>query len=230
MTQSSNRSIGEVLALLKPEFEDITISKIRFLEGQGLITPQRTASGYRKFSDGDIEKLKFILREQKEHFLPLKVIKGRLSEREEMAKNQTKPSDSGSALSPSVNPMMSGALLNRSEFLGASGLSESQIRELEGFGLILGQKTAHGMFYGEDALVVAKLAARFLMYGVEPRHLRIFKTGAEREADLYKQLAGPVLGSRNTQARMEALARLEELNNLGESLRSELLKQALENT
>lgn len=236
--QRETRSIGEVLALLKQEFEDITISKIRFLEGQGLINPERTSSGYRKFNDADLDQLRFILRAQKEQFLPLKVIKARLRERAEAQaaaeKAATKTTVVGGSSAGFVsNPLgldatfTAGAMLSRSELLEASGLSESQLRELESYGLVQTHKTSGGVSYQEEAVNVARLAARFLQYGVEPRHLRIFKTGADREADLYRQLAGPVLGSRNTQARMDALARLEELHNLGEALRSQLLRDAL---
>jgi DNA-binding transcriptional MerR regulator len=236
--ERSTRSIGEVLALLKQEFDDITISKIRFLEGQGLIEPDRTPSGYRKFSDSDIEKLRFILRAQKDHFLPLKVIKARLKEREAQVQAAAQATSRGEGpqvmVSTEVTPvsldsmvMSGGAMLSRSDLLTASGLTESQLREVEGFSLIVGQKTANGIWYAEESAIIAKLAARFLHFGVEPRHLRIFKTAAQREADLYRQLAGPVLGSRNTQARMEAVARLEELHGLGEQLRGELLRQAI---
>ena len=220
------RSIGEVLAVLKQEFSDVTISKIRFLENQGLVNPQRSESGYRKFSERDVARLRYILREQKEHFLPLKVIRERLDELEKAeAEAGSTPTDSladGGSTIP-------GGPVDRHQLLSLSGLTDAQLRELEGFGLVQGNRSAGNLWYGDDALAIAKLSARFLRFGVEARHLRIFKTGADREADLYRQLTVPVRGTRNTQAKMEATARLEELTSLGEDIRTELLRQALAN-
>ena len=228
---SSKRSIGEVLALLKQEFDDITISKIRFLESQGLVNPERTSSGYRKFSEDDVARLRFILREQREHFLPLKVIRGRLEQttsasNEEVDVREPSPASEVHA-EISVASMLGGATLGRSELLNASGLSEAQLRELEGFGFINGRSSSNGVWYDENALVIAKLATRLLQYGTEVRHLRIYKTAADREADLYNQLTVQVRGARNTAAKMEAQARQQELMSLGEAMRSELLKQAI---
>ena len=244
--QDTKRSIGELLALLKQEFSDITISKIRFLEGQGLVTPERTPSGYRKFSEDDVARLRFILREQKEHFLPLKVIRGRLEEKnsEQSISIQSQPNAALSTRETvSAVSTLAGATLDRNELLSASGLSESQLRELETFGLLkarnssgvsslnasgAGSPNASGAAtYDENSLVVAKLASRLLQLGTEVRHLRIYKTNADREADLYRQLTVQVRGTRNTAAKMEAQARLQELTTLGEAMRSELVRQAI---
>lgn len=228
------RSIGEVLALLKQEFGDLTISKIRFLEGQGLVNPERTPSGYRKFDDNDIARLRFILRQQREHFLPLKVIKERLEQTFDNAPaspDVSSVTQSGRSGSDMRDELVAGVPvsgnLSRSDLLGETGLTESQLRELEGFGLVAGNRLPDGVWYDESALVTAKVAARFLKNGTEVRHLRIFKTAADREADLYRQLVVPVRGIRNTQAKMEAKARLDELTSLGEAMRSELLRQSL---
>lgn len=228
------RSIGEVLALLKQEFNDITISKIRFLESQGLVTPERTSSGYRKFSEDDVARLRYILREQKEHFLPLKVIRGRLeqtttNEQDEVDVREPAPTTELRS-EIAVASMLGGATLDRGELLNASGLTESQLRELEGFGIVSGRRGSDGVWYDENALVIAKLASRLLQHGTEVRHLRIYKTAADREADLYQQLTVQVRGARNTAAKMEAQARLQELTSLGEAMRSELLKQAISNS
>ncbi len=220
--RNQTRSIGEVLALLKNDFDDITISKIRFLEGQGLIEPERTASGYRKFSEHDIARLRYILRQQKDHFLPLKVIKGRLGDPE---------ADGVVSLVDETNTdgeaVAAGAMLDRAALLELSGLNESQLRELERFAMVQVQKSGNSSWYDENALTIAKLAQRYLSFGVEVRHLRIFKTAADREADLYRQLTPVARGHRNTQARMDAEARLGELSDLGESMRAELLRQSL---
>lgn len=229
--QRSSRSIGEVLALLKKEFANLTISKIRFLEGQGLINPRRTPSGYRQFSDEDVDRLRFILQQQQDHFLPLKVIKTRLREHDE--KREAERLDDEPVTPPPVQSEArsfqgTGAMLTRSDLLGMTNLTERQLRELESFGLIKGRATAEGQVYPDDAVMVGRYAGRLLEYGVEPRHLRIFKTGAEREADLYRQLAGPMLARRGSHAHSDAMARLEELQEIGEAIRAELLRQALE--
>lgn len=216
------RSIGEVLATLKQDFPDITISKIRFLESQGLIEPKRTASGYRQFTDDDITRLRYILRQQKENFLPLKVIKGRLDD-----KPQVSQEADATIAKRSITSSGEGRPMSRADLIKESGLSEAQVRDLESFGFLRGQRGAAGTWYGDEALTIAKVAARFLQFGVEPRHLRSFKTAAEREAQLYQQLVAPVRSQRNTQARMEAAARLEELGNLGATLRDEFLRAAL---
>ena len=117
--------------------------------------------------------------------------------------------------------------MSRSELIRESGLTENQLRELEEYGVLQGQRSTAGTWYSDDALRIASVAARFFRFGIEPRHLRAFKTAATREAELYKQLVAPVHTQRNTQARMESMARLEELTGLGSTLRDELLRSAL---
>lgn len=224
MPRSKSRSIGEVLALLKTEFDDITISKIRFLESQGLVSPERTQSGYRKFSEDDVARLRYILRQQKEHFLPLKVIKGRLSQ----SQGEGAPAAETVSDVRLDDTLRRGGAVERAEMLRLSGLSESQARELEGYGFIHGEKSAGGVWYDDEALAIARLAGRFLSFGVDARHLRIFKTAADREADLYRQMTPGARGHRNTQARMDAEARLVELTQTGSDLHAQLLRQALE--
>jgi DNA-binding transcriptional MerR regulator len=256
--QGSTRSIGEVLGVLKAEFDDITISKIRFLESEGLVTPQRTPSGYRKFSESDIQRLRFILRQQRENFLPLKVIRERLEQESGLASPpsvsavetnqnpttlQTSPVDRAKPQpTPAPEPRpeqpvtaasetnigLPAGPMSRRELVEASGLTESRLRDLENFGLLQGERTTTGLWYEGQALAIARLAARFLHFGVEPRHLRIFRTAADREADLYKQLVMPQKASRSAQAQTESRARMEELTSLGASLHDELLRQALD--
>jgi len=248
-------SIGEVLALLKEEFPDVTISKIRFLESQGLLDPERTPSGYRKFYDTDVERLQWILRQQREHFLPLKVIKGRLRGGGEVLDYET---DAGSP-APSVGqpagavqssptpavptssvaavPVMSeaasmdisqsGVSMNLAELGAASGLEDDDLRELERYGLLSGRKAASSVYYDEEALMVAQLAAGFMKYGVEARHLRMYRTAAEREAGFLEQVVMPMLKQRNPQARRQAADALSELTRLGQGLRAAMLRQAL---
>jgi DNA-binding transcriptional MerR regulator len=264
-------SIGEVLSLLKDEFADITISKIRFLESQGLLDPERTPSGYRKFYDADVDRLRWILRQQKENFLPLKVIKGRLgmealdegdpaaaaagdmrepawasepaAEAAPEAAPLSAPSPPEAAasslaapaappvvrrpLTPPPEPVGPGANLTLDELSRASSLSHAQVRELEGYGLIEGRVAGGTSYYDDEALNVAQLAAGFLNFGVEARHLRPYKSAAEREAGQFEAIVLPLLKQRNPQARQQALDRLHELARLAEGLRAALLRQAL---
>ncbi len=282
-------SIGEVLGLLLEEFPDITISKIRFLESQGLIVPERTASGYRKFYDDDVERLKYILREQKEKFLPLRVIKDRLDtpatgiDRDvpRGIKNVTVAPDaelgdetidraddrsgkramdrSGTSLAAGENgqpskghpaaravkavPSISDrspkrpalpdpsdavgrpATYSRSEIVSLSGLSEEGLVELEKFGLV----SAHGgqSLYDEHDLAIAEVARGFADAGIDVRHLKAWKTAAEREAGLFEQRVLPVLRRRSPESRDESNELLDDLSDLGARLRAIFVARAL---
>lgn len=343
-------SIGEVLSLLKDEFPDITISKIRFLESQGLLDPERTASGYRKFYEPDVERLRWILRQQREHFLPLKVIKGRLGVRSaDDAADDDVPADETAVAAPGPGPVaagvtapappaperpavfaasatapvaapaapapapraasapaspqparpwrpaapsqpaapvpgptapsqpagpvpvpasapppplpatglpppltppprpapaggpahtgtgtgtslsagVSGVSLTMEELASATGLPYDRLRELERYGFIAGRPVAGTVYYDEESLVVANLAVGFARFGIEGRHLRIYKNSAEREAGLFEQIVTPLLKQRNPEARRQAVESLEELTRLGQSLRAAVLRQSL---
>ncbi len=236
-------SIGEVLSLLKDEFPDVTISKIRFLESQGLLDPERTPSGYRKFYDTDVERLRWILRQQREHFLPLKVIKGRLRGDPDGAESLADDDEEGEADSTralaqasvvaatgETTPLVvrtSGASLNLTELAAASGLEEDDLRELERFDILAGRRVGSSVYYDEEALLVAGMAAGFMKYGVEARHLRMYKTAADREASFFEQVVMPMLKQRNPQARRQAADTLGELARLGQGLRQAMLRKAL---
>ncbi|MEZ5142695.1 MAG: MerR family DNA-binding transcriptional regulator [Acidimicrobiales bacterium] len=268
MSDRAHLSIGEVLNLLQDEFPDITISKIRFLESQGLLDPERTPSGYRKFYDADIERLRWILRQQRENFLPLKVIKDRLDDGdvpelqavttpEEAAPTAaTGPSPEAEVEavvdpvptppaaepepSPPVAPPHAGhdasepfdagetaVSLTVDELARASGLSARQLGELERYGLLHGEQAGNISYYDEHALLVARTAAAFLAHGVEPRHLRMYKVAADREASFYEQLVLPLAKQRNPAARRQARQNLGELAKLGDTLHKALLRDAL---
>ncbi len=272
MADPESLSIGEMLELLKQEFPDVTISKIRFLESQGLLDPERTASGYRKFYPADIERLRWILRQQRENFLPLKVIKDRLeTERDQVLQSSGEPSadtadtapaapaptdqapaaeaepapaapnpvatspangDASGAGAPgpagSPPPDLTSVTFTREELARASGLSPADISQLERYGLLTASVVGRQLHYDGHDLVVARLAADFARHGVEPRHLRLYKNSAEREAGFYEQVALPLLKQRNPAARRRALDTVDELSRLGENLRSALLRRALE--
>lgn len=234
-------SIGEVLSLLKEEFPDVTISKIRFLESQGLLDPERTPSGYRKFYETDVERLRWILRQQREHFLPLKVIKGRLrgggDDIDESDDGVVAEAPAGSRLSPVAIPTageaaplsasQTGTSMTLAELAKASGLEDTDLRELERYGLLSGRKVASAVYYDEEALNVAVLAAGFMKYGVEARHLRMYKMTGEREASFFEQVVMPMLKQRNPQARAQATQALSELMGLGQGLRAAMVRQTL---
>lgn len=292
MADRSYLSIGEVLSLLQPEFEDLTISKIRFLESQGLLEPERTPSGYRKFYENDVERLRWILRQQREQYLPLKVIRGKLGDPEDdddevaalapvavapgVAEDPSTasrrgarvdpgepPADAGTALrsvapvpvsaapagddagahagvpaargapadtADDANPLAparTGVSLTATEICAAANLDAGALADLEKFGLVSSRMSGSTAYYDEEALAVAQLAAGFMAHGVEARHLRMYKTAAEREAGLFEQLVMPLLRQRNPRARREAMERLNEIARLGQELRAAMLRLAL---
>lgn len=296
-------SIGEVLGLLLEEFPDVTISKIRFLESQGLIVPERTASGYRKFYDEDVELLRYILREQKEHFLPLRVIKDRLETPPEGLDRppprtvksgplsaghqveQPSPIRTGSTARqgrvmqvaetsedvedavvadstvtidrtqtlnhpaaqrslravddetramerrPSVSDLTDGidrtATYSRREVVALTGCDPELVRELERYGMIEGRQIAEETIFDEQDLVILQIAKAFTEAGIDIRHLRAWKTGADREAGLFEQRVLPILRKRTPEARAEVGDLLDELSSLGGQLRSIFLARAL---
>ncbi len=345
MADRSHLSIGEVLSLLQDDFPDVTISKIRFLESQGLLDPERTPSGYRKFYEGDIERLRWILRHQRDHFLPLKVIKDRLEEsaarglvvppdepmspaegaaaggdstpqhmssapavegeaaegdddfspipaavRARPGRNlaglpgaepapitasvATAPAPTAPPPAPPVSapeptavpeptpepapvaaarpapvgrpaPTMprlpvpaetgdtpldggvSGGSFSAEELLAATGLEPRDLADLTRFGLVVGRTVGGDTFYDEDALVAARSAAGFVKFGIEARHLRMYKVAAEREAGFMEQVVMPLLKQRNPTARQQAAETLGELARLGDLMRAALLRTAL---
>ena len=344
-------SIGDVLTLLREEFPDVTISKIRFLESQGLVNPERSPSGYRKFYEQDVERLRWVLRQQREHFLPLKVIRDRLAQEDGEPVEDAGPPEAIAALlrpaaapaiderasrangvepaaqlvhaqtgadtapttrtssevatpangapphaaqrqpavastsnapvrasaepdaarnpaggsggptearpsaatadaaasprrqppppptppepppsapaRPTPGPALSGASMTLSELCSASGLDAAGIASLEGFGLIEGVPVGGVLCYDEEALVVAKLVAEFGRYGIEPRHLRLYRNAVEREVGLIEQIVTPLLRQRNPEARQRAVDATGDLARLGEGLRSSLLRREM---
>lgn len=224
MREGEHRSIGEVLNLLKPEFDDITISKIRFLESQGLIDPVRTPSGYRMFGDGDIERLRLILRTQREQFLPLKVIKQRL---DNGGADDLEPGFSDEPEAPVFDLGPTSASFSFDELASAAGISKSLLAKLEEAGVIVAHRTRAGVTYDDDALLIAKAATRLIDAGLEVRHLRAYKLAADREAGILEQLLAPVAHQRTDAGRTATLQSLGALVNSGEELRRALLRRTL---
>jgi DNA-binding transcriptional MerR regulator len=314
-TERPYLSIGEVLGLLLGEFPDVTISKIRFLESQGLIEPERTASGYRKFYDADVERLRFILREQRENYLPLKVIRDRLEGETPtggitrhdtgapaariddttavMSRPQVEaadaaagaagapapehveevPSDAdvrghpaGSVPLPGAAPVADPVAepepqldlaapepvaaepvaaepappaapppparpgpgqLSRPELLTTTGIDGKLLDELESYGLVTARTLGQQAVYDGTARQICEIAGAFQQLGIEVRHLRAWKSSAEREAGLFEQRILPLLRQRNPSAREQSGALLDQMTTLGANLRHVLVAQAL---
>jgi DNA-binding transcriptional MerR regulator len=229
-------SIGEVLGQLRPEYPDVTISKIRFLEDEGLIKPERTSSGYRKFSREDVSRLRYVLSAQRDHYLPLRVIKEHL----DAIDRGLEPPSTGST-GPRVpralvaaegmpgpeafRPDASEVRLSRRELLDAAGLEPEQLEQLEQFGLV--SPRSGSSHYDGDALVVAKTVAEMARFGIEARHLRPFKSAAEREIGLVEQVVTPLVRQRNPEARARADEVARELAALSVKLHATLVKAGL---
>ncbi|MEX0834562.1 MAG: MerR family transcriptional regulator [Nitriliruptor sp.] len=239
----TTHTIGEVLNSLKDEFDDITISKIRFLEAEGLINPDRTESGYRKFTGADVDRLRYVLRAQRDRYLPLKVIKDELARIDAglpptvaLDPDDADPSSDvdapaaatevpGAAAPPST-PLLGAAAsdvhLSLRELADATGLTERQVRELRDHGLLPDRA-----IYDGDDLIVGKLASALLEDGLEVRHLRMYRQFADREAALAEQMTAGLLRQRNPDSRRQATARAEHLADVGGRLHRALLAAQL---
>jgi uncharacterized protein len=220
MTEQAARGqfgIGEVLAQLRPEFPDISTSKIRFLEAEGLIEPARSRSGYRRFSAADIERLRYILTVQRDSYLPLRVIRERLA-----GTGAGEAGDTGAA-NGQHGKAGEPADMTRRQLLDAAEISEDELTELEDYGLI--RRT--GRQYGGDALAVARALAALRQYGVQARHLRAVKAAADREANLVEQVVAPQLRQRGAGARDAAARTAWQIADLTLRLHATLVESAL---
>ena len=201
-------TIGAVCSELKSEFPDISISKIRYLEDQGLLAPRRTPGGYRLFSQDDIERLETILRLQRDEFLPLRVIKQELSAPGAKARRRRK----------AAGLTADGATLDMEELCAQAGISRELARELDEFGLIEARTVDGAKRYAEGDVEVAGVCARLAQYGMSARHLRTFRTTADRQAALLEQLVTPSLHARNPERRKAGLDELQDLAELSQEL------------
>lgn len=227
-------SIGEVVSLLGEEHPELTISKIRFLENEGLLEPERTPSGYRRFYQGDVERLRWILTQQRDHQTPLKVIRRKIQEWGDASASASVPAggaadrDDESHLTPPSaeprQPMEGSVSLTTAELAAAANAGAELIGALVRFGLIRGRETAAGTVFDHEALIVARAASAFAERGVEPRHLRMFKIAVERESGLYEQILAPMILRGRSE---EAGAELSDLVNLAETIRRSLLRRIL---
>jgi DNA-binding transcriptional MerR regulator len=214
--------IGEVLAQLRAEFPDVSVSKIRFLETEGLIQPARSSSNYRKFAAADVERLRYILTAQRDRYLPLRVIKDQLdADGQDHGHRRAgrypvladRPADAGGPAVP----------LTRRELLEATGLDEARLAELEDFGLV----RRNGRQYGPDALAAARAIVALDSYGVQARHLRVLRASAERETALIEQVVAPMLRQRSPGATDRAGQTAREIAAITLQLHAALIQAAL---
>ncbi len=227
-------NIGQVLDLLRPDFPDITIPKIRFWEGEGLIKPQRTPAGYRKFSGHDVDRLRYVLRMKRDHYLPLGVIREHLDaidrglappQIDEVVPTVPKVALAADGLPAAESFRRSDNFrLSRKELVKIADIGDELLAQLEDFGLITPLPTGH---YDTDALVIAQAARELADFGLEPRHLRAFKTAADREVGLVEQVVAPVRRGRDASASARAEEAISEIAALSVRLHATLVKAGL---
>jgi len=229
-------SIGAVLELLRPDFPDVTISKIRFLEAEGLVTPQRAASGYRRFTAYDCARLRFILTAQRDHYLPLKVIRAQLDAQPDgelppfgspygVPRLVTVPA--GGESDTGGTPAAEAAhhvRLTREDVVDRASADDELLSALLKAGIIT---TGRGGFFDEHAVVILQCARALSDYGVEPRHLRAFRSAADRQSDLIAQIAGPLIKAGKAGARDRADDLAREVAALAITLHTSLVKSAV---
>jgi DNA-binding transcriptional MerR regulator len=205
-------TIGAVCKILQSEFDDVSISKIRYLEDQKLLSPRRTSGGYRLYSQADVERLRTILRLQRDEFLPLRVIRQELASGGDLVlggDGERKPATG--AVRRAILVDTSRAYLTLEEIIEETGAREELIRELENFGIVQPEKRDGKTVYDETDREIVRAANELSRVGVGARNLRVFRSSADREANLLEALLGPSLRSRNPERRKEALQSLESL-------------------
>jgi len=226
------QSIGEVLVSVKTEFPDITISKIRFLEAEGLIEPERTPSGYRKFYSHDVERLKSILRMQRDEYLPLKVIKERLLHQDAGVEDGLSP-DGEPGKDEDVSPVdeiaeaPTGLQMSLEEMSTATGIDRDKIKELEAFGIISTHGPEGARYYDGDDFIILSIVKDFFRYGIEARHLTMYKHFADRESSFFDQIVAPTLRQKNPDARRTAAQTLANLSSTSRKFKQALLRTNL---
>ena len=231
----SRMNIGEVLALLRPDFPSLTVNKLRFLTDQGLVDPERTPAGYRKFSDADVARLRYVLRMQRDHYLPLKVIGEHLDAIDRGLEpppiEPVVPTVPTVALAADGTPSAESfrrsddLRLSRKELVKVAEASEELLDQLEQYGLVSPRPgTGH---YDTDALVVVRTARELADYGIEPRHLRAYKAAADREVGLVQQAVAPLQRSRDAAASARVAEAAAEIAALSVRLHATLVKSGL---
>jgi DNA-binding transcriptional MerR regulator len=224
-------TIGAVCKQLEREFPDISISKIRYLEDQKLLSPRRTQGGYRLYSSGDVDRLRTILRLQRDEFLPLRVIRQELASgratSDQVPASGAKGPDPRALRRARVAVEGGGALYRLQEVLDETGADPKLVRELEEYGVIKGRRSDGDTLYDDTEKEIIRAVAELSRYGVGGRNLRVFRTSADREAALLEQILAPALRSRNPERRKEAVEALENLASIASHLKYLLLVRDL---
>ena len=220
LAELSRLGIGKVLDVLRTEFPDLTITKIRYLESEGLLEPERTSSGYRKFSFGDVERLRFILRQQRDKFWPLGHIRQVLDDMDSGDVPDTEQpgtrvprlslAEDGLPTPETFATSRSALRLSRNDLLDAVGIDSAMLDAVEEFGLI--SRRASQTYYNAEALSIASIVAEFAQLGLEPRHLRIFRAAADREISLFEQVVSPRARQLDKDAAEQTVAALAALS------------------
>jgi len=213
-------SIGEVLAHLRTEFPDTTISKLRFLEAEGLVDPQRTPAGYRKYSWDDVNRLRFVLTAQRDQYLPLRVI------REQLDKQERQPPQRPALVAVGAEQAADPAdtRVPRDELTARTGVADDLLTELEKMGLVTSRPPG---WYDGDAVIIVASVVGLARYGLELRHLRAFRAGADREVGLFAQLLAPLVRQHDPAARARAAETARELQALSQRLHAALVRTGL---
>jgi DNA-binding transcriptional MerR regulator len=219
---------------LRAEFPDTTISKLRFLEAEGLVEPQRTASGYRKYSWNDVARLRFVLTAQRDQYLPLRVIREQLEalERGDEPLGRQRPAlvavgPDGEVSGDGASPEPADARVARAELVRRTGIAEQLLTELEQLGLVTSRPPG---WFDPDAVVIVEAVVGLTRYGLELRHLRAFRTGADREVGLFSQLLTPMVRQSDPAARARAAETARELTALSQRLHAALVRTGLRET
>jgi DNA-binding transcriptional MerR regulator len=222
-------SIGEVLAQLRTEFPDTTISKLRFLEAEGLVDPQRTASGYRKYSWNDVARLRFVLTAQRDQYLPLRVIREQLEalERGDDPLSRQRPTLLAVGSEAEAAAEAADTRVSRADLVERTGIGEQLLTELERIGLVVSRPPG---WYDGDAVVIVEAVVGLTRHGLEARHLRAFRAGADREVGLFTQLLAPLVRQQDPAARARAAETARELQALSQRLHAALVRAGLRDT
>jgi DNA-binding transcriptional MerR regulator len=222
---AKTRSIGEVINLLKPDYPDLTVSKLRFLETQGLVQPGRSSSGYRMFDEEDVRRIEYVLKEQRDHYLPLKVIKSKLAAWDVGDESPVAP-DTGPP--PDTYFATSGVSLTAAELMRSSGLSYGQVEDLVEVAVLEPMELPDGTeVYRDTDLAIARAAHRLLVHGLEPRHLRGIRLAADRQTDLLGQLVAPLLRHRNPENQRRSAEVLADCSQAAALLQESMIRARL---
>lgn len=228
MSEQELFNISQVCESLIGEFPDLTVSKIRYLESQGLLNPARTEAGYRKFSTADLEQLVWILRQQRDYFVPLGTLKERLERNAIDLKSTTESNSEDTKAADSKTPLVTGISLDIEGLSRASGLPKEKIQELIELGVVKGRQVGSKEIFEGDSLLTIKSAKRLFELGMEARHLRMYLVAAQREAGVIEQLFSAKTKSGDAESRTEARKELGEVVILGREIHKCLLKLSLD--